>query len=50
MPIESQNVVAVMSAITTATPGADAAASCSPMLSALAMSISAGSLTMTGWA
>jgi len=50
MPRVSQKVVAVMSAITTGTPGPDAAASCSPMLSALAISISAGRVTITGCA
>jgi hypothetical protein len=41
-PRESQNEVALMSAITTTTPGPDAAASSSPMLSALPRSILAG--------
>jgi hypothetical protein len=45
MPAEPQNVVAVMSAITTRTPGASAAANSSPMASALAMSISSGRVT-----
>ena len=45
MPAESQNVVAVMSAITACTPGASLAATCSPMAPAVAMSISGGKVT-----
>src|SRR5947208_10523679 len=50
MPAEPQNVVAVISAMTTRTPGASAAASCSPRAPALAMSISAGRVTTGAWA
>jgi hypothetical protein len=50
MPVEPQNLVAVMPATTAGTPGASAAASCPAMSSALAMSISAGKVTTTGWA
>jgi hypothetical protein len=47
MPEESQNVVAVMSAMTVLTPGVKAEPSCWPTRSALAMSISAGSAMTT---
>src|SRR5690349_15753688 len=47
MPDESQNLVAVMSAMTVLTPGAKAAPSCWPTRSALATSISVGSVTTT---
>ena len=43
IPDESQNLVAVMSAMTVLTPGVKAEPSCWPARSALAMSISAGS-------
>ena len=44
----SQNVVAVMSAMTAAGPAANAAAGCPLTRSALATSISAGRVTTTG--
>src|SRR5262249_53200666 len=47
IPDESQNLVAVMSAMTVPTPGAKAAQSSSPTLSALEMSISVGKVTTT---
>jgi hypothetical protein len=47
MPDESQNLVAVMSAMTVRTPGAKAEPSSAPTRPALAMSISAGSAMTT---
>jgi hypothetical protein len=47
MPDESQNRVAVMSAMTVLTPGAMADPRCSPARPASAMSISAGSAMTT---
>src|SRR5215813_11267398 len=49
-PAELQNVVAVISAMTTRTPGASAAANCSARPPALAMLILAGRVTTGGWA
>src|SRR5262249_53278843 len=50
IPDESQNLVAVMSAMTVLTPGAKAAQSSSPTLSALEVSIWVGKVTATGLA
>jgi hypothetical protein len=47
-PVLSQNLVPVMSATTTAAPEASAQPSCPETPRSLAMSISAGSVTMTG--
>src|SRR5262249_22231746 len=47
IPDESQNLVAVMSAMTVLTPGVKAEPNCWPARSAVAMSISAGSATIT---
>src|SRR5947208_13008850 len=48
MPEESQKTVEVMSAITMVTPGAKAEHNCWPTAAPLAMSISAGSIAITG--